>query len=90
MKMKERTPYRIEDVPPHLQRYVDYINNTGQVPLAESAFDEDWEPIGPMVREEMRGLGLIVMGGGERQFASKPGIYLRPDLSTSDIYKMQT
>ena len=67
---------------PRLQQYVDYINNTDQVPLSEVAFDDDWAPIGPMVRKEMIDLGLIYMSGGERQFSCEPGIYLRPDLST--------
>lgn len=47
------------DVPPRLRRYVEYIDNTGQRPLACSAFDEDWEPIGPQIRRDMIEAGLI-------------------------------
>jgi hypothetical protein len=44
---------------PRLAKYVDYINNTGQQPLSIEAFDEDWEPIGPMVRSELEREGYI-------------------------------
>jgi hypothetical protein len=53
-------------------QYIDYINNTGKEPLSVSAFDEDWEPVGPMVRRDMVAAELIQ----ERA----DGIYLRPDL----------
>ena len=40
------------------QKYLDYIDNTGGHPtIAE--FDEDWEPIGPMVRRDLEAAGLI-------------------------------
>lgn len=42
-----------------LKRYVEYIVNTSQSPLACQAFDEDWAPIGPMARREMVEAGLI-------------------------------
>lgn len=54
----------MKSAPAHLQQYVDYIRNTGQVPLDEIVFDEDWEPIGPAVRKEMHKLGLIEQYGG--------------------------
>lgn len=32
--------------------YIEYIKNTGGEPLIKF-FDDDWEPIGPMVRRDM-------------------------------------
>ena len=46
-------------VPDWLRKYVEYIHNTGQRPLACAAFDDDWEPIGPMVRKDLVKAGLI-------------------------------
>jgi hypothetical protein len=40
------------------QKYLDYIKNTGGSPTINN-FDEDWEPIGPMVRRDMLKAGLI-------------------------------
>jgi hypothetical protein len=40
------------------QKYLDYIDNTGGAPSVEE-FDEDWEPIGPMVRRDMETAGLV-------------------------------
>lgn len=40
------------------QKYLDYIKNTGGSPTIEM-FDDDWEPIGPMVRRDMLKAGLI-------------------------------
>lgn len=45
----------------HLDQYVAYIRNTARVPLPVSMFDEDWEPIGPMVRKSMVDAGLITI-----------------------------
>lgn len=57
------------------KKYVDYINNTGRVPLPVAHFDEDWEPVGPVVRKNMARDDLIQVRGD--------GIYLRPDLVKS-------
>lgn len=46
------------------KKYVQYIKNTGRVPLAVAMFDEDWEPIGPMVRRDMVEEGLIIIEDG--------------------------
>lgn len=54
------------------QQYIEYINNTGQKPLSVSNFDEDWEPIGPRLRQDMSAADLIQV--------RSDGIYLRPDL----------
>lgn len=54
------------------QKFIDYINNTGQVPLSVAAFDDDWEPIGPMIRRDMVAADLIQIRDDV--------IYLRPDL----------
>lgn len=43
----------------HLKQYVDYINNTKRVPLRIDWFDEDHEPVGPIVRADMVEAGLI-------------------------------
>lgn len=42
-------------------QYLDYIRNTTLVPLPTAAFDDDWEPIGPQVRERMVKEGLITV-----------------------------
>lgn len=72
-----------EPVPERLQMYVDYINNTGQVPLSVDDFDEDHEPIGLMVRNDLLAGGFIYMGGNTT-FETEEGIYLRPDLVKSN------
>lgn len=37
----------------HLKQYTGYLRNAGgSVTLAQ--FDDDWEPIGPMVRADLR------------------------------------
>jgi hypothetical protein len=41
-----------------LRKYVEYIRNTAQDPLPIALFDEDWDPAGPMVREQLQKLGL--------------------------------
>ena len=53
-------------------KYIDYINNTGREPLPVEMFDEDWEPVGPMVRRDLIAADIIQERAG--------GIYLRPDL----------
>lgn len=45
-------------VPKHLKQYVDYINNTGGI--TPDQFDDDWKPIGMMVRNDMLAAGLIL------------------------------
>jgi len=44
-------------------KYLEYIENVGQ-PCTPEMFDEDWEPIGPTVRDEMVKLHLIEIEGG--------------------------
>ena len=51
------------EVDPSLQRYVDYIRNTGRNPLEKAAFDDDWQPVGPSVREQLEAAGLIIQAG---------------------------
>lgn len=43
------------------QKYIDYIRNTGLVPVPTAFFDDDFEPIGPRVRERMVREGLITV-----------------------------
>ncbi len=40
-------------------KYTDYIKNAGGKPTVEQ-FDEDWSPIGPQVRKDMKRAGLIL------------------------------
>lgn len=47
----------------HLQKYVDYIHNTG-ITLTTAQFDEDWEPIGPTVRRDLMRAGLCMEDEG--------------------------
>ena len=37
----------------YLQKYIDYIRTTGLDPLPIVSFDDDWEPIGPMIRHDL-------------------------------------
>jgi len=46
----------------HLTKYIQYIKNTNRVPLPSYMFDEDWEPIGPKVRQQLADEGLISQG----------------------------
>ena len=48
----------------HLKKYAEYIVNTGQAWPKIAHFDEDWEPVGPMVREQMRSAGLTLEDSG--------------------------
>jgi len=50
----------------YYQRYLDYIRLSGGKPSI-TWFDEDWEPIGPIVREEMVAQGLISEVDGHLQ-----------------------
>ncbi len=40
------------------QQFLDYITNTGGHPTI-GMFDEDWEPVGPMVRKDLIKMELI-------------------------------
>ena len=46
------------------KKYLDYIVKTGGSPLI-GWFDEDWEPIGPQVRMDMKAAGLIYEADGK-------------------------
>ena len=50
------------------QKYLDYIKNTGGSPKV-SEFDEDWEPIGQRVREDMKRAGLVFERDGRLEIA---------------------
>lgn len=41
-------------------KYLQYLKNTGESVTPEM-FDEDWEPIGPMVRKDMEREGVMVV-----------------------------
>lgn len=70
----------MKPVPLRLWRYVSYIKNTGRKPLPIAAFDEDMEPVGPMIRKELLAGGWIYYGGPDLPFPTTEGIFLRPDL----------
>ncbi len=52
--------------PGYFAKYMDYITNTGGNPSVE-AFDEDWEPIGPILRRDMGRAKLIKEVDGKIQ-----------------------
>lgn len=43
----------------YFRRYLQYIENTGGKPTVEQ-FDDDWEPIGPMLRAQLMNLDWII------------------------------
>ena len=55
------TPQRSSMSTERFQSYIDYINNTGMGRVPVEIFDEDHEPVGPAVREEMYKAGLITI-----------------------------
>ena len=57
--MIRNQPPPLKPCPPHLQKYVDYMNNVGDFELQAHHFDDDHAPIGPMVRKDLQSLGLI-------------------------------
>lgn len=57
------------------KKYLQYIKNTGGSPKIEE-FDDDWEPIGPRVRDDMKRAGLIYEEGGRVFVARKNGFTL--------------
>lgn len=64
-------------MPSHLDKYVQYIRNTGRIGLRVSMFDDDWEPIGPQVRRDLVEAKMITQSGGK--------IYLPGDVPYCDI-----
>jgi hypothetical protein len=73
----------------HFKRYAEYIQNTAQRPLAASAFDDDWEPIGPKVRREMGASGLIEEWGGALMLTEKGESLLHRPQSVPVLYRDQ-
>jgi len=47
----------------HLQKYVEYIDNTGGV--TPDQFDDDWEPIGPLIRADLLKAGMVKVEDGQ-------------------------
>lgn len=43
----------------NLTIYADYIRNTGRVPLSCDDFDDDWAPIGHLIRADLLSAGLV-------------------------------
>ena len=46
------------------EKYITYIKNTGRVPLSVALFDDDFEPIGPTIRQELEAAGVIQIKDG--------------------------
>jgi len=44
---------------PHLQKYIDYMNNGRPSPLPVAEFDADWGPAGPSARRVLEAEGII-------------------------------
>lgn len=45
----------------NFKEYTDYIRNTGMVPLPIEIFDDDWDPIGNLMRRDMVKANLITV-----------------------------
>lgn len=56
----------------HLQKYIDYIKNTGQEWLSIEQFDDDWAPIGFTVRQDMLLQNMIEERDGKIRLISCP------------------
>lgn len=59
----------------YLQEFVDYIANTGGGPTLEQ-FDEDWQPIGPKVRADLKAARMTVELDGRIYDAAKDAVSL--------------
>jgi hypothetical protein len=55
-----------------LEKYVEYIRNTGRTPLPVEMFDEDWEPIGPALRRQLVAAQLVDESDGALTIRSAP------------------
>ena len=62
----------------YYQQFLDYIRNTGGSPLIEW-FDEDWEPIGQIIRGELKTRNLIYEKDGK--------VYLSKEDKTDGRFK---
>ncbi len=47
----------------HLEKYTRYLVNVGR-PILTTDFDDDWSPIGPNVRNQLKDSGLAVERDG--------------------------
>lgn len=54
----------------HLTQYLQYIVNTGGV--TEAQFDDDWEPIGPQLRDDLKKYGLVVLDMTDKKMMLTP------------------
>lgn len=52
--MSDRTSWLAE-----LAKYLDYVRNTGLVPLPVAMFEDDWEPIGRSVLNDLELEGFV-------------------------------
>lgn len=58
----------------HLQQYVQYVRNAGgDAGLRTAAFDQDWEPAGPLIRKQLLAAGLTDEDRGWMIVLTQPG-----------------
>jgi hypothetical protein len=50
--------------PENLVKYCEYMRNISSGVMSIKIFDDDWEPAGPLIREQMRKAHLIEEWGG--------------------------
>jgi hypothetical protein len=60
----------------HLDKYVSYLQNIGR-PVAIADFDDDWSPVGPSVRAQLKDAGFA--------FEMYSAIQLCPPTNTSGV-----
>lgn len=54
-----------------LQTYIDYLRKAG-TPLSIEVFDDDWQPIGPLVRRDLVGTGVCIECEGKILLIDRP------------------
>lgn len=67
---------------PLLQKAVEYIRNTGGSPAIKQ-FDDDHEPVGPMLRKELKGAWMVYEHDGKIMLDPEYGEGTRGQVSHS-------
>ena len=62
----------MDDIHSAMKKYCEYLVNVGR-PLAVEDFDEDWEPVGPTIRNDLFYLGLVVKDEDGKLSLTDPG-----------------
>lgn len=60
-----------ETVANPLRQYIDYLKRQGRMVVDNADFDDDWSPIGPKVRAQLKSAGYIVQY--DKMFALSEG-----------------